>query len=813
MRLFSLLQQPAIWITIALSISSFRLGFSETTGKTIAASRFLTSNSILQSQTKAWQFDPSRWQIDAASPSVTIEGFPTPDQSAATLSLRPHRSIFAPGLQIQVVGTDGKIRSMPAPSMQVLTGSIVGDPHSDVLMIQTGNWLFTLLESSRFGTWLFAPTPSAGSAIHSYTPFSIPAGDKLQFRCYVPPTNPMKEPLLDPTSLASVDFTDLFIVPIAIETDSDFYRRMNKDTLKIARYVGALLQSVSRLYEKEVNVALQITWMQIWTEGAGEDPYTADGNVPQLLRQLTQYWRTYRSDVDRAITHLLTARQGGGVGGIAWRDHLCDPEWNFSVSAVDGNARFPVTRYVWDVMVVAHEMGHNFRARHTHDCWWNPPLDTCVTKDGSPPVADACFDSPIKPRPSEGSIMSYCHLINSQGVRLWFSPRVATVLRQAVIENVTTCLQTPQMPFVSLIDPVGNQTVSILDPLQINWTAAKTAQVILEYADHTMQSWYPIATVNADQRQYEWTIPETLSDSVIYIRIAASAMPQIADTSAPLQLLRPTVQWISLLDSAELAIGDPYTLLWDSQLLDTVNIVFSADSMYSWDTIATNIPNSGYYPWSIPDAPTNTGFLRIYDPRHPQVADTNHYPFRIGIPYLSILEPNAQTIWFAGTQDTIRWDAGFLSLIRIELSTDDGSSWKRLKLGVKARQKRFVVQVPNTPTTQARIRLRNSKLSVISDRFTIQAQPTNVPSDTGAQWVLSPNPVSEQLTLRIPRAGQYTIEVFTTAGQRIFRRAVTVTLAGSSVPIDLGELTPGVYLLYVSAPEMTIRQFLFVVQP
>ncbi len=809
MRFFSLLQRPAIWVAIALSISSFYPGF----GKTIPASQFLMPDRSLQSQTRAWQFDPSRWQIDTATPLITIEGFPAPDQSTITLSVHPHRSVFVPGLQIQVVGKDGKIRSMPAPAMQVFAGSIVGDPHSDVLMIQTGNWLFTLVESPRFGNWLFAPAPAAGATAHSYTPFAIPAGAQLEFRCYVPPTDPMKDALLDPASLAAVDFSDLFIAPIAIETDSDFYRRMSKDTLKIARYVGALLQSVSRLYEKEVNVALQITWMRIWTEGAGEDPYTADGNVPQLLQQLTQYWRTHHLNVDRAITHLLTARRGGGVGGIAWRDHLCDPQWNFSVSAIDGGARFPVTRYVWDVMVVAHEMGHNFRARHTHDCWWNPPLDTCVTKDGTPPVADACFRSPIKPRPSEGSIMSYCHLINSQGVRLWFSPRVATVLRQAVVENATTCLRTPQLPFVSLLDPVGGQTISILEPLHINWTAAKTAKVILEYADHKMQSWHRIATVNADQRQYEWTIPEALTDSVIYIRIAASAMPQIADTSAPLQLIRPAVQWLSLLDSAELAIGDPYTLLWNSLLLDTVSIEFSADSMQSWSTVATNIPNSGYYPWSIPDAPTNTGFLRIYDPHHPQVADTNRYPFRIGTPYLSILEPNAQTIWIAGQQDTIRWDAGFLSFIRIELSTDDGTSWKRLKLGVKARQKRFVVQVPNTPTTQARVRLRNSKLSVVSDRFTIQTQPTNVPSDTEVQWVLSPNPVSEQLTLRIPRAGQYTIEIFTTAGQRIFRRAVTVPLAGSSVPIDLGEVTPGVYLLYVFSPEMATRQFLFVVQP
>jgi len=70
---------------------------------------------------------------------------------------------------------------MPAPAMQVFVGTIAGDPHSDVLVIQTGNWLFTLLGSSRFGHWLLAPAPTAGPTVHTYVPFAIPAGAQLQF--------------------------------------------------------------------------------------------------------------------------------------------------------------------------------------------------------------------------------------------------------------------------------------------------------------------------------------------------------------------------------------------------------------------------------------------------------------------------------------------------------------------------------------------------------------------------------------------------------------------------------------------------------
>ncbi len=805
------MKNQRLWIS---TISALLLcSVAYTTAKTLSARSFLRLAVHTPERTAVqWIFHPEQLQLRNAGDTITVLDFPSPSGSDLILQLYPHRSIFAPNLQIQIVGRDGKTRLMAPPRMEVFSGHIVGDPSSDVLLCRTGNWLFLLLSSEQLGTWLLAPA-EPNALIHQYTPFAIPAEAPFTFTCYEPPEKSDPTQLLDPTTLVTVDFSDLFIAPIAIECDSDLYRRMGKDTVRIARYVGALLQAVSRLYEKEVNVALELTWLRIWTEGNGEDPYTADGNIPGLLQQLTQYWRANHLDVDRAITHLLTARSGqGGVGGIAWRDHLCDPMWNFSVSAIDGGARFPVTRYVWDVMVVAHEMGHNFRARHTHDCWWNPPLDTCVTKDGNPPVADACYRSPIKPRQSPGSIMSYCHLINSQGVRLWFSPRVATVLRQAVEENAYTCLRQPTTPVVYLIDPIGNQTFSSLEPLTIHWTAAKTAKVDLEYADASMQQWHRIATVNADQQLYTWHIPENLTDTAIYIRVVANIMRQVADTSGILYLRRPTLQWTSKLDRAEFAVGKLQSLLWTGTLVDTVSIEFSADSMQSWTPVAENIPNSGYFQWQIPDHPTNNGFLRIYDVHHPAVADTNPLPFRIGVPHLAIVKPDAQTIWIAGTQDTILWDAAFLPSVRIELSTDDGTSWQRLKLSVPARQKQLVITVPHLPTTAARIRLRNSDLSVVSDRFTIQAAPTSVSQLGSSAIFITPNPAHRQLFLRIDRAGTYALTIFSVTGIRMLRQNIA-TASAAVIPIEIWELPPGLYTVQLRTPTGVLHQQLLIVQP
>ena len=68
---------------------------------------------------------------------------------------------------------------------------------------------------------------------------------------------------------------------------------------------------------------------------------------------------------------------------------------------------------IWDSMVVAHEIGHNFGSPHTH-CYGNipdaglPPVDVCFSQNAS-----GCNTGPVSlPGPQgagSGTLMSYCH--------------------------------------------------------------------------------------------------------------------------------------------------------------------------------------------------------------------------------------------------------------------------------------------------------------------------------------------------------------------------------------------------------------------
>jgi len=104
------------------------------------------------------------------------------------------------------------------------------------------------------------------------------------------------------------------------------------------------------------------------------------------------------------LVHSLSTRSLGG--GIAYLGGLYSPQYyGYGVS---GSLRGNFNK--WDLVVVAHELGHNFGAEHTHEM--TPQVDTC----GNSCPADA----------SGATIMSYCHLCSGglNNIDFVFHPEV-----------------------------------------------------------------------------------------------------------------------------------------------------------------------------------------------------------------------------------------------------------------------------------------------------------------------------------------------------------------------------------------------------
>ncbi|MEM9546578.1 MAG: M12 family metallo-peptidase [Bacteroidota bacterium] len=192
-------------------------------------------------------------------------------------------------------------------------------------------------------------------------------------------------------------------VTVFLEIDNNMYVKKGSSIPNTEEWAMTLFAQVAILFI-EHDVPLNISGIQVWDT---QDPYTSASNTSgalSLFRSAVQQ----NPNFNGRLAHLLSGRSLGG--GIAYLNSLCSTFSNVAVSANLNGGNTPYPSYSWNVMVVAHEIGHNMGSPHTQSCSWNgnnTAIDGCGNIEGS------CADPGNPPNNVGGTIMSYCHLTSS----------------------------------------------------------------------------------------------------------------------------------------------------------------------------------------------------------------------------------------------------------------------------------------------------------------------------------------------------------------------------------------------------------------
>ncbi|MBL8880583.1 MAG: hypothetical protein JNG88_15830 [Phycisphaerales bacterium] len=325
----------------------------------------------------------------------------------------------------RIILADGAGQSeLLLPEVALFAGAVAGRPDSNAFLSVSPFGVYGYVEIGARRRTISSGPSESGAPTLIFDPADVPA-DMMQmseFTCGTDTSAFMPRGPRAPRE-GTAGAPPCRYARIAVETDYEYLANpFGGNQSAATAYVATLFGAVSQIYARDVNTRIYVSYLRLWT--TPNDPWTG-GDTPSQLDQFRIYWDDNMDGEFRHLTHFLSARGLGG--GIAYLDALCHFSIRYGLSAnLAGYFPYPIqnnSSQNWDLMVVSHEIGHNFGAPHTHDMG----IDYCAYGD--------CSVTP------NGTIMSYCHLCSGgmANVRMEFHPRTINEAIMPYVENEAPC--------------------------------------------------------------------------------------------------------------------------------------------------------------------------------------------------------------------------------------------------------------------------------------------------------------------------------------------------------------------------------------
>lgn len=714
----------------------------------------------------------------------------------------------------------------PIPQVRTFTGHIVDDPGSTILLTHAHGELSGWIEQSNGSRIHIAPMEeidnsshhmiydeqiqselrkSGGSCMTDESSITIPTPDDLN--AYIPKSD-------------RTFGNNLLELQVIVEGTTSFFNGPGrKDSIRTAEFMIGLMNGVNSLYRKELNIAIVIPRLQIWTT-ATPDPYASDGNAPALLDEVESRWSKLTT-IKRDIVHCLDAvpaTNGLFVLGIAnGIGNVCSGTVSnaYSVSGIFKNGLAKINDYVGDIVTIAHELGHNIGSYHTHNCSFWPPrgLDSCMTSGsafrgrGNYSV-EACYKN--SPQPNPGSIMSYCHLTNpSRSVAFTFLPRVSTYLRNYL--ETRPCIEAATQPTIRMIFPWGQQSFIVGDQTNIEWTSHRVNNVNIEFSSDGGISWRelfvsrPAVTEANGTGIFKWTIPDNPTTKG-RIRVVDANNGQIKDTSwADFTIAKASLTLNTDLRSKRFGQKERVNLSWTKEFIERVDIEFSSNNGSTW-TLITDSTSSSSMTVDIPDVESKNCFFRALDISRKLISQTG--PFEIGKETIALTNPVNDDTLCIGQADTVRWTSQFMdnSKVFLEYRALGQTTWRRISsLGHDAAPGNFVWNVPTLTDGQYQFRssyrldtsIASSPVTIIITSQGSCAKVSGIKEESTI--AVFPNPAKDIINIQhIPMNCETpSIKITDAKGRAVLDIFMPTKTAQHSLELSVRSLANGQYFMYL----------------
>ncbi|MEJ5350509.1 MAG: hypothetical protein WHS65_02850 [Melioribacteraceae bacterium] len=158
--------------------------------------------------------------------------------------------------------------------------------------------------------------------------------------------------------------------------------------------------------------------------------------------------------------------------------------------------------------------------------------------------------------------------------------------------------------------------------------------------------------------------------------------------------------------------GSSFDIKWSGKTTSLIKILYSFDNGLSWNLIADSLQNLGVYSWfPVPSTISTQCKIRIasVDGSTSDESDDVFSIIRSTNESLKITSPNGGEEWEAGSSKQIKWFSTGIDSVIIEYTTDNGNHWNYIATDKKNTGIYYWEPIPNTPSTLAKVRIKDAK--------------------------------------------------------------------------------------------------------
>jgi hypothetical protein len=367
-----------------------------------------------------------------------------------------------------------------------------------------------------------------------------------------------------------------------------------------------------------------------------------------------------------------------------------------------------------------------------------------------------------------------------------------------------------ELPDISLkvTSPNGGEDFQVDSIHNVTWTSSGTSEGLrIEYSTNNGSSWSDVITSIPDTGVYSWTIPDTPSDSCL-LRIT-DTIGSPSDTCDSIFTISP-VPYITVTSpngGENFQVDSIHNVTWASSgTSGGVRIEYSTNNGSSWSDVIASIPDTGVYPWTIPDTPSDSCLLRIADTNE-SLVDTCDSIFTIyPVPYITITTPNGGEEWGRGYNYDITWTSiGTSGAVRIEYSINNGSNWSDVIASIPDTGV-YSWTIPDTTSDSCLVRISDTPGSPAdtSDSLFAFVSVTSVPIpelpefySLNAKGIITGNQLEIKYTL--PEKNKFFIDIYDIKGTKIKEFSEESPAGFYSMKIDMSDKSAGVYFIRMEA--------------